>query len=75
MWNKQKDTGYNGGLVRNIKVYSNIDGKLLWEKTGKCFIADRSENGDVMILFTVSNKKIDIIGPAIVIAEEIAEKE
>ena len=72
MWEKQKATGYNGGLIRNIKVYSNIDGKLLWEKTGKCFIDDGSTNGDVMILFTKDNKKVDIMGPAIVIAEEVS---
>jgi hypothetical protein len=73
LWEKQKDTGYNGGVVRNIKVYTSIDGKLLWEKTGKCFIADSSTSGDVMILFTNENKKVDIIGPAIVVAEEIVQ--
>ena len=73
MWRKQRDTGYNGGVVRHIQVFDPMTGQVIFDRTEKCFIDDSSTSGDIMILFTKTNKKVDILGPAIMVAEEVGE--
>lgn len=73
LWQKDKATGF-GGLVRHIRVIDEITGNVVYDKTGRCFVADGSTPGDVKILWIDGNKKDDIIGSHfLLIAEEVQQ--
>jgi hypothetical protein len=71
LWEKNKATGY-GGLTRHIVITDAITGKVIYDKTGRCFIADGSKSSDISILWIGErNKKDDILGAhMIMVAEE-----
>jgi hypothetical protein len=62
LWKKQRDTGYSGGVVREVTVYNTITGEVVFQRTGKCFIEDDAVVGDFMILWTEDNTKTDFLG-------------
>jgi hypothetical protein len=62
LWRKQRDTGYSGGLVREVTIYNTFTGEIVFHKIGKCFIEDTALPGDFMILWTEENKKTDFLG-------------
>jgi len=66
LWRKQRDTGYNGGLLRDITIYNTFTGEIVFQKTGKCFIEDTAIPGNFMILWTEDNKKTDFIGHGLI---------
>ena len=73
-WNlkmKNYESNY-GGLQRTIQVYT-ITGTLITEIKGKVYFENKSGDsgvGDVAIYDVNTQKKVDIIGNAIVIAKE-----
>jgi hypothetical protein len=66
LWRKQRDTGFNGGVVREITVYNGFTGKVIYQRTGKCFIEDSAIAGDFMILWTDNNEKTDFLGHGLI---------
>jgi hypothetical protein len=62
LWKKQRDTGYSGGLLREITIYNTFTGDIVFQKTGKCFIQDDASAGDFMIYWSDENKKTDFLG-------------
>lgn len=72
LWRKQRDTGFHGGVVREVTIYNAFTGQVVYQRTGKCFIEDNATPGDFMILWTENNKKTDFLGYGLImIATEL----
>jgi hypothetical protein len=75
LWKKQRDTGYNGGLWREVTITNTFTGQVVFHQIDKCFIADDATPGDIMILWSESNKKTDFVGYGLsMVAVEISEE-
>lgn len=52
-----------GNLERRITVY-NINGDVVWDYSGSCYITESSSNGNLTVIYYVDNaaKKADFFG-------------
>lgn len=61
---KNIKSNLGGGLDREIKVYNLITNDIVWENSGKSYIDDNSDVGNISIIYYVNgeSKKADFIG-------------
>lgn len=60
---KKKWKSDYGNLERKITVY-NINGDVVWDYSGSCYITESSSNGNLTVIYYVDNiaKKADFFG-------------
>jgi len=65
IWKKNLQTNYGDGLDRNVVVSNAVTGETLWTYSGKCYVDDSSEPGDLTVIYYDNEgnvKKADFIG-------------